>query len=199
MPSIRTFDFAWPLGTSGEVRDISCALTRRTSDLWVLIRTSPALDEFESSDWCTITANFPESERRELSREGNHIVALKNYSENKDLLPRLESRGIIKHTGRRVPQGYVMLELVEILVPEQELIRACSRCQIYEKVDKARFAKCGKCKAKFYCSRECQAADWKAGHKKYCREGLSEEEVAEQVNAEVAGYLQESGFMTMKV
>jgi hypothetical protein len=199
MPAIRTFDFAWPLGISGEVRNISCALARKASDLWVLIRTSPALDKSDPREWCTITVNFPSSEGTELSREGNKVVALKDYSENEGLLSRLEHKGIVKHTGRRVPQGYVVLEMVEVLVPEEELIRACSHCQIYEEVDKARFARCGKCKAKFYCSRECQAADWKAGHKKYCREGFTEEEVAEQINAEAVGFLQESGFTTMKI
>lgn len=31
--------------------------------------------------------------------------------------------------------------------------------------------RCGKCKLAFYCSRECQVADWKARHKKVCSKG----------------------------
>lgn len=31
--------------------------------------------------------------------------------------------------------------------------------------------RCGKCKLAFYCSRECQVADWKGRHKKVCKHG----------------------------
>jgi hypothetical protein len=196
MPPIRTFDFAWPLGD--EVRNITCAVARRTYDQWMLIRTSPPLDEFDPYDWCYLTLPLPNGEDKLLSPDGNYIVALKNYSNAEGLLARLESKGVIKHTGHRVPQGFVTIEMVEILVPEGELIQRCSNCESWESVDSARFARCGKCKDKFYCSRDCQAADWKAGHKKYCREGLTEEQVAAQVNVEMAQHLQDSGFTTIK-
>jgi hypothetical protein len=196
MPPIRTFDFAWPLGE--EVRNITCGIARGTHDQWILIRTSPPLDEFDPYEWCYFTVPLPDGEDKPVSRDGNCIVALRNYSNAEGLLPRLESAGMIKHTGRRIPQGFIMLEIVEILVPEGEVIKRCSNCEKWETVDDARFAKCAKCKDKFYCSRDCQAADWKAGHKKYCREGFTEEQVAAQVNAEMAQLLQKSGITTIR-
>jgi ankyrin len=40
----------------------------------------------------------------------------------------------------------------------------CARC--FKALDVPK--RCGKCKAVFYCSGECQAADWKGGHAKKC-------------------------------
>jgi hypothetical protein len=197
---IRTIEFDWLLGNSGEVRNITCALARQSCDQWILVRTSPPIDEHEPPEWCNIAVGWPENEPRSPSASGNHTIALKNYSEAEGLLARLESKGIVRHTGKRIPQGFVMLEIVEILIPDDELIRGCSNEQCengWEEVNKARFQKCSKCKLKFYCSRDCQTKDWKAGHKKYCREGMTENEVADKAKADIARYLQESGFSTM--
>ena len=46
-----------------------------------------------------------------------------------------------------------------------------SRCDNCQKEAKAggKFKQCSKCKAQWYCSRECQVEAWKAGHKKDCK------------------------------
>jgi len=46
---------------------------------------------------------------------------------------------------------------------------SCARCGVAGPVLKA----CARCKAVVYCSRECQAAHWKAGHKGSCSKSSS--------------------------
>lgn len=38
--------------------------------------------------------------------------------------------------------------------------------------------RCGLCKAVWYCSKECQKRDWRAGHKEACRGRVGEEAAA---------------------
>jgi len=49
-------------------------------------------------------------------------------------------------------------------------------CHRAETPDKPQFARCSKCKVAVYCSRECQAFDWKARHKKVCKHVAKERE-----------------------
>jgi hypothetical protein len=52
---------------------------------------------------------------------------------------------------------------------KQEAVRICRYCNTSEaQMDGAILMKCAKCKATYYCSRECQVADWK-GHKILCK------------------------------
>jgi len=60
---------------------------------------------------------------------------------------------------------YTPLELYELLIKE-----LCACCYKTLSTDKPKC--CVECKAAYYCSRECQAADWKAGHKKDCVKSL---------------------------
>lgn len=46
--------------------------------------------------------------------------------------------------------------------------RKCSQCGVPESEPRL-YKMCSRCGATAYCSRECQAAHWKAGHKKECR------------------------------
>ncbi|KAJ3328392.1 hypothetical protein HDU76_010034 [Blyttiomyces sp. JEL0837] len=53
---------------------------------------------------------------------------------------------------------------------ENKVVRAaigCQKCGIATKPDNTPLKACNNCKAAFYCSRECQKADWKS-HKKVC-------------------------------
>eukprot|EP00985_Skeletonema_marinoi_P008822 scaffold4031_cov129-Skeletonema_marinoi.AAC.3 len=43
----------------------------------------------------------------------------------------------------------------------------CSSCS--KELEKYAIKRCGQCKKRIYCSRECQANDWKNGHKKECK------------------------------
>jgi len=49
-------------------------------------------------------------------------------------------------------------------------------CYHTETHDKPQFSRCSKCKVAIYCSRECQAHDWKARHKKVCKHVAKERE-----------------------
>lgn len=46
----------------------------------------------------------------------------------------------------------------------------CNNCKITKHVSiDGRMKRCSRCKAKLYCSKECQRQDWKNGHKNYCK------------------------------
>lgn len=200
MPPIRTFELALPLEEQC-TRNVTCALGTLGPHAWLLIRTSPPLDEYDTRERSSIAVRAVEDETPASSRNGNPIFALKNYSENKGFLELLEAAGIVRHTGRTIPQGFVQLEMVEVLVPKEELIKSCGTCGIWEEVDELRFFRCSKCKSKYYCSKECQKDDW-SEHKRLCKEGMTEAEVsaAQQTQEKAAAQsaLEEMGFRTIR-
>ena len=51
---------------------------------------------------------------------------------------------------------------------ESESQRYCANCSKDAKAGE-KFKQCSKCKAQWYCSKECQVEAWKAGHKKDCK------------------------------
>jgi len=48
------------------------------------------------------------------------------------------------------------------------LLRVCFTCGVPGDTEGVELSVCAQCKAAFYCSRECQKRDWKAGHKLDC-------------------------------
>ena len=44
----------------------------------------------------------------------------------------------------------------------------CANCKRVAQTGE-KFKQCSKCKAQWYCSKECQVEAWKAGHKKDCK------------------------------
>ena len=56
-------------------------------------------------------------------------------------------------------------------------------CYRAETHDNSQFSRCSKCKLAVYCSRECQAHDWKARHKKVCKDVVKEREQLTRVSA----------------
>ncbi|KAI0371426.1 hypothetical protein BV20DRAFT_1051455 [Pilatotrama ljubarskyi] len=69
---------------------------------------------------------------------------------------------------KRYEDGHPMSlqAVVEVNVPEEELMRSCARCGKWEILGRPRFQRCGRCKARFYCSQECQKEDWQAAYHK---------------------------------
>ncbi|KAI0355495.1 hypothetical protein OH77DRAFT_1454873 [Trametes cingulata] len=69
---------------------------------------------------------------------------------------------------RRYEDGHPMSlqAVVEVNIPEEELVRSCARCGKWEVLDRPRFQRCGRCKARYYCSQECQKEDWQPGYHK---------------------------------
>lgn len=179
MAPIATFDFQWLLGED-EIREIQVALGCTGPNDWVLIRTSPPKDEYEPLEWCRISVQAEEEPFPSPTPFGHPIIALKSYSENAGLLSRLQGAGIVQPTGRRLKQGFVYLEMVEILVPKEQWIKCCGGCGKWEKLDHERFKWCVKCKNAFYCSPDCHKKDWRARHKTLCGKAESEEQLAWQ-------------------
>lgn len=56
--------------------------------------------------------------------------------------------------------------LVQPLEAMGKFSRHCASCHASE--DEKKLMKCARCQMKWYCSRECQKAHWKKGHKLYC-------------------------------
>lgn len=200
MAPIRTFTLNELLSRT-QTRPITVALGNHTgggTGGWVLIRTSAPADEYEPREWATISVRTASAEPPHLTT-GNAVIALKNYSEHVGLPERLEAAGMVRHTGRELKQQYVTLPLVEVLVAKEELIRRCGKCERWEEVDAERFKACSRCKARYYCSKECQAGDWKAEHKVLCKPGLTEDQVFAADQAKMGDMLQKMGLKTMNL
>ena len=45
----------------------------------------------------------------------------------------------------------------------------CAHCSKNAQAAQVKLKQCSKCKAQWYCSKECQIKAWKAGHKKDCK------------------------------
>ncbi|TBU58633.1 hypothetical protein BD310DRAFT_453939 [Dichomitus squalens] len=62
-----------------------------------------------------------------------------------------------------------VIAVVKVDVPETELAYACAKCGKWEAAGGPRWSRCSGCKARYYCSKECQKEDWKASlHKGDC-------------------------------
>lgn len=100
---------------------------------------------------CTADPNPPRS------ATGNVQVYIRNYSDGEGLLDGMEKAGFIRRSGVYQPQGYVILPLAEILVPDKCLARGCGMCQEFEEVGKPLFKQCGRCKRMRFCSVKVQS------------------------------------------
>ena len=61
---------------------------------------------------------------------------------------------------------------VRTVVRDKERIErrfTCNTCGAKGDLKKRKLKKCGRCKEVYYCSRDCQVEDWKAGHKDTCK------------------------------
>lgn len=78
----------------------------------------------------------------------------------------LKTLNVLRDRARRSPVRVVkcyedphrdpaqLRAVVEVAVPEDELMRACARCGRWEATSRPRFRRCGRCKSTYYCSRE---------------------------------------------
>jgi hypothetical protein len=62
--------------------------------------------------------------------------------------------------------------------------RQCTKCEAVESSTLV-LSKCAKCKTVQYCSKECQVSDWKAGHKKACKQVEQERSVSVQLETPI--------------
>lgn len=95
---------------------------------------------------------------------------MKTYSENEGILEQLEAQNILRRTGQVKTQGYVTLVAVETVLSRGQWAEVCSGCGRREQLgdDEPRMQRCGKCKERHYCTKECQTEDW-PNHKADCK------------------------------
>ncbi len=95
-----------------------------------------------------------------LSAGGKHLFAVGGHLGD-TLMDELTS--LLDHEGRapvKVVEAYPedhpsgLCALVEVLVPDEELIYACARCGKWEAQFGPRFPRCSGCKSRYYCSAE---------------------------------------------
>ncbi|VDB96573.1 unnamed protein product [Peniophora sp. CBMAI 1063] len=77
---------------------------------------------------------------------------------------------IVRRTGRTFgSRGAESIVEMEVLLSETEILHCCTHCFKWETMNSPAFLRCSGCKARFYCSQRCQAADWKKNkHKAAC-------------------------------
>lgn len=83
---------------------------------------------------------------------------MKTYSENEGILEQLEAQNILRRTGQVKKQGYVTLVAVETVLNRGQWAEVCSGCKRREQLgdEEPRMLRCGKCKERYYCNKECQ-------------------------------------------
>ncbi|RDX47740.1 hypothetical protein OH76DRAFT_1405531 [Lentinus brumalis] len=110
-----------------------------------------------------------------LSAAGRHLFAVGGTFGEKamnDLTRMRDSEGrapikVVEEYSEDHPFG--LCALVEVQVPDEELMYACARCGRWETQLGPRFLRCSGCKSRWYCSAKCQKDDWKpAYHRGEC-------------------------------
>ncbi|KAJ7635687.1 hypothetical protein DFH06DRAFT_1220209 [Mycena polygramma] len=67
-----------------------------------------------------------------------------------------------------VRERLVFLESFDKTLPE--MYKACDNITCHKLCDKSDLRRCSTCLELYYCSSQCQATDWRAGHREYCRQ-----------------------------
>lgn len=90
---------------------------------------------------------------------------------------------IHSNTPASVPDWYQYTKITH--GPRETGYYSCENrnCHRTETVDGEPFEKCSKCKLARYCGRECQIQDWKARHKKICKEAKKNHDMAAKAGA----------------
>lgn len=80
---------------------------------------------------------------------------------------------LVDNTPAPVPTWYVFSKMV--FGPRRIGYNKCFNRPCYQSEDQThRFSNCGQCKWSYYCSPECQKADWKTRHRVLCKETSEE-------------------------
>ncbi|KIM73000.1 hypothetical protein PILCRDRAFT_15608 [Piloderma croceum F 1598] len=105
-------------------------------------------------------------------REGHTKFVFDTHGPNHGILQQLlkvDDPPLLRKTGTEFGSGIEKLPEVEVLITPAETLRCCGRCNKWEAVCMPRFQVCSSCKLRYYCSKECQKADWKPSlHKSEC-------------------------------
>ena len=72
----------------------------------------PAIQVIDTEDgypYCMATVNMPDMDL------ADNEVAIKNWSENEGILECLQANGVVGPTKRRMPTGFVYVDIVDLL------------------------------------------------------------------------------------
>jgi len=72
-------------------------------------RAIQLIDTEDGDLYCTATVNMPDIDLSE------NEVAIKNWSENEGILECLQANGVIGPVKRRMPSGFVYVDIVDLL------------------------------------------------------------------------------------
>jgi len=67
------------------------------------------IDTEDGDLYCTATVNMPDMDL------GDNEVAIKNWSENEGILECLQANGVVGAVKRRMPTGFVYVDVVDLL------------------------------------------------------------------------------------
>ncbi|KAI0684350.1 hypothetical protein C8Q76DRAFT_804038 [Earliella scabrosa] len=164
--------------THPTVQDGSQIALGRTHASWYLIFASPngtsmdrafmCVNFIDPSDPTTVGVVSPHGRPR-FSIGG---TLREDIIKNLLFLRDAEGRPLVKMVKQPYHPSYKrgVRMAADVLVPESELAHACARCGRWETQLGPRFLRCGGCKDRYYCSKECQKDDWtRAYHKGECK------------------------------
>ncbi|KAK7050111.1 hypothetical protein R3P38DRAFT_2862004 [Favolaschia claudopus] len=83
--------------------------------------------------------------------------------------PELQSRAISEDFTLCIAAGAKRAQLLDEIDSDETVLRACDNLACGEIHERSRLRRCSKCRSSYYCTRECQIADWRnGGHSKIC-------------------------------
>jgi len=178
MVPIRTFAYEDKSFSSNP--NLRLALSRRGAS-YLLVYPSSAQSSSKERQHTVINALASEDPFPELGDEGRIRIWLKvgpgkagsEGGENAGMLESLVAAGIVQDLKQSSQQGLITYPLVEVLVPEREFCNVCASCGNFESIGEEgaptiRYKRCARCRLAYYCSSECQVADWKKSHRSTC-------------------------------
>ncbi|POY76162.1 hypothetical protein BMF94_0885 [Rhodotorula taiwanensis] len=168
---VKTVRLTWTVDTDSGADRPRIALGR-TADALVLVAADKQDREerFDEAYLSSLSVLVNQDPYPGFTMSGKQMIWVKDYSENKGIVPQLERAGFLRLVGSKIKQGLVELPLAEVTLDDTEMIQQCAKCGQWETSDTSpRYKRCSKCKRRYYCSAEHQHEDWST-HRADCKD-----------------------------
>jgi hypothetical protein len=146
-------------------------LTRMYGCMSVLVLGNPAIGTY--ADACMLKKKMVVHSSRMKNLYGE--IEEQQQSRNADVQTRVrqmfvftEEELINRNFLDTVPTESLIIPLSQVPAREKKIKYFCMHCRKPDKIEGRNLFKCGACKQVYYCSKECQRADWK-NHKEACK------------------------------